>query len=64
MKLKAIKDDYMNASKERFVTKDKVYDVIHNGGGWIGIIDDRNKHHYFVVNSEHEGYYGNWFEVV
>ena len=64
MKLKAIKDDYMKTSKERFVTKDKVYDVVHNDGKWIGIIDDRNEHHYFAAIEGHEGYFGNWFEVV
>lgn len=64
MKLKAIKDDYMKTSNERFVTKDKIYDVVHNDGKWIGIVDDRNKHHYFVVDSDHEGCYGNWFDVV
>lgn len=64
MKLKAIKDDYMKISKERFVTKDKVYDVVHNDDKWIGIIDDRNKHHYFSAVVGHEGYFGNWFEVV
>lgn len=65
MKFKAIKDDYMKTSNERFVTKDKIYDVIHNDDGtWIGIIDDRNEHHYFAAIADHEGYFGNWFEVV
>jgi hypothetical protein len=64
VKLKAIKDDYMKISNERFVTKDKVYDVVHNDGKWIGIIDDRNEFHYFAAIADHEGYFGNWFEVV
>ena len=64
MKLKAIKNGYMENSNEQFITSNKIYNVVHDDGKWIGIIDDRNKHHYFVVDSEHEGYYGNWFEVV
>ena len=64
MKLKAIKNGYMENSNEQFITSNKIYNVVHDDGEWIGIIDDRNKHHYFVVDSEHEGYYGNWFEVV
>lgn len=57
MKLKAIKDDYMKISKERFVTKDKIYDVVRNDGKWIGIIDNRNEHHYFATITDHEGYW-------